>query len=205
MAAEGPILTSIIARLADPEINLAAYGVSANIAMLVESPIIMMLSTSIALIRDRDSLIKMRYFTTILNICVTLLMAVLLIPQVFSIASINIIQLPQNVAELTYIGLAIMVFWPASIGYRRLYQGMLIRNGQTRVVAFGTIVRMTMMAGTGIMLSKLFHAPGIVVGTGGLAVGVLCESIAIRLLARNAVKAISNRTFKEEKSTTAIL
>ena len=36
MAAEGPILTSIIARLAEPKINLAAYGVAANIAMLVE-------------------------------------------------------------------------------------------------------------------------------------------------------------------------
>lgn len=194
MAAEGPILTSIIARLADPKINLAAYGVSANIAMLVESPIIMMLSASIALVRDHDSYLKLRRFTTILNVIITAVMALLMIPQVFDVVSGQLVQLPADVAGLTYIGLAIMLFWPASIGYRRFFQGILIRNGQTRVVALGTVVRMLTMAATGILLSSVFHAPGIVVGAGGLAVGVLFESVAIRLLVRPAVKNLLARS-----------
>jgi hypothetical protein len=46
MAAEGPLLTSLIARLDDPKHNLAAYGVATAIAMIIESPIIMMLRCS---------------------------------------------------------------------------------------------------------------------------------------------------------------
>lgn len=193
MAAEGPILTSIIARLPSPEINLAAYGVSANIAMLVESPIIMMLSASIALVRDKDSFVKMRRFTAFLNITLTIIMALLLLPPIFNTISANLVQLPPNVAKLTYLGLALMVFWPASIGYRRFYQGILIRNGQTQIVALGTIVRLTTMAATGLILSLLFNAPGIAVGAGGLAAGVLFESLAIRILSRRAVAATLNR------------
>ena len=59
MALEGPILTSFIARLADSTLNLAAYGVAHPLAMLIESPIIMMLSASIALVKDAESLKKL--------------------------------------------------------------------------------------------------------------------------------------------------
>ena len=43
MAAEGPFLAAIIARLADPKYNLAAYGVAFSFAVLVEAPIIMIM------------------------------------------------------------------------------------------------------------------------------------------------------------------
>ncbi|GAB1431262.1 hypothetical protein MASR2M18_20970 [Ignavibacteria bacterium] len=199
MAAEGPILAAIIARLPAPEINLAAYGVSANIAMLVESPIIMILIVSISLARDEDSFVKIRRFTNVLNIILTLAMLLLLLPPIFNAVSVNLMQLPPDVAELTYLGLALMVFWPASIGYRRFYQGILIRNGQTKIVALGTIVRLAMMSATGLVLAQVFHTSGIAVGAGGLAAGVLFESLAIRLLARKAVAVTCNRKPENRK------
>ena len=52
MAVEGPFLAAVIARLPEAKINLAAYGVAFAIAMLVESPVVMLMTTSTALAED---------------------------------------------------------------------------------------------------------------------------------------------------------
>ena len=41
MALEGPFLAATIARLPDPTVNLAAFGVAFAIAILIEAPVIM--------------------------------------------------------------------------------------------------------------------------------------------------------------------
>src|SRR4030042_4018151 len=51
MAAEGPFLAAVIARLPVPKENLAAFAVASALAWIVESPIIMMLSASNGLAR----------------------------------------------------------------------------------------------------------------------------------------------------------
>ena len=52
MSVEGPFLAAIIARLADPKYNLAAYGVAFSFALIIEAPIIMIMSASTALARS---------------------------------------------------------------------------------------------------------------------------------------------------------
>lgn len=47
MAAEGPLIAAIIARLGDPVINLAAYGVAYAFALVCEAPIIMLMKTKV--------------------------------------------------------------------------------------------------------------------------------------------------------------
>jgi hypothetical protein len=54
MAVEGPFLAAVIARLSEPMHNLAAFGVAFSVAMLVESPVIMLLSASTAWSTDRS-------------------------------------------------------------------------------------------------------------------------------------------------------
>jgi len=62
MAAEGPFLAAVIARLQDPKHNLAAYGVAFSFAILIEAPIIMITSASTALVKDKSSYFKLRNF-----------------------------------------------------------------------------------------------------------------------------------------------
>jgi len=53
MALEGPAISLVVARLAFPEIHLAAYGgLVFPLALLVEAPIIMLLAASTALSKD---------------------------------------------------------------------------------------------------------------------------------------------------------
>ena len=76
-----------------------------------------------------------------------------------------------------------MVPWPAAIGYRRFYQGILIRQDLTRRVAMGTIIRVAGMSGAAIVLFRTFELPGALVGAGALSAGVVVEAVATRLMA----------------------
>jgi len=84
MAVEGPFLAAVIARLANPTYNLAAYGVAFSLALVVEAPVIMIMSAATALARNRLSYIRLRTFTHALNAGVTLAMVVALLPPIFN-------------------------------------------------------------------------------------------------------------------------
>ena len=63
MGFEGPAVASVVARMADPKINLAAWGgIVFPLSLMVEAPIIMMLAASTALCRDWISYVKLRRF-----------------------------------------------------------------------------------------------------------------------------------------------
>lgn len=193
MAAEGPFVAALIARLADPEANLAAFGVALSIGMLVEAPVIMMMSAATALVLDRRAFASLRRFAFGLNLAVTAVILVLLVPPVFRFLSLEVIGLPEHVARLTAFGVAALVPWPAAIGFRRFYQGILIRHGATRRVAYGTVVRLVGMAVTGVLLAAGGSVPGVVVGTAALAAGVTLEAAATRWMASGAVRAVRDR------------
>ena len=187
MAAEGPFLAAVIARLADPAYNLAAYGVGFSIALLVEAPIIMIMSAATALVRDRQSYLAMRNFTHALNAAITLLMVVVLVPPVFDAIATTLLGLPSEVARLAHVTTAILLPWPGAIGFRRFYQGVLIRRGLTRRVAFGTVIRLASMAATAMALYGRPGIEGAWVGGAALSVGVTLEALAARAMAHRSV------------------
>ncbi len=127
MAFEGPFLAAIIARLVEPKFNLAAYGVSYAFAIIIESPVIMIMSAATALAADGPSFRRLRRFTYLLNGLITAFQIVLLATPLFDWVTGTLMNLPLEVRQLTRVSLWIMLPWPGAIGYRRLYQGVLIR------------------------------------------------------------------------------
>lgn len=188
MAAEGPYLAAVIARMADAKVNLAAYGVAFAFAILVESPIIMIISASTALARDADSFKRLLKFIFALNVAITGVMLLILIPPVYQLIFVDLIGLQPPVDRLTYVSLAIFLPWPAAIGFRRFYQGVMIRTNRTRLVAYGTVVRLLCMAATALLLFQFTEWPGAYVGSAALSIGVTLESVATCLMARGAVE-----------------
>ena len=83
MAAEGPYLAAIIARLPEPTVNLAAFGVAFAFAIIIESPVFMLMSASTALVEDEPSYRALRRFAYRLAALVTAAQVVLLLPPVF--------------------------------------------------------------------------------------------------------------------------
>jgi hypothetical protein len=194
MSFEGPFLTALVARMVQPEFNLAAYGVAFSFAMIVEAPVIMLMSASTALVKDKYSFLKLRTFVYTLNIIVTCIMLILILPPIFYFISIRLIGLPANVAALTHTAMVTLIPWPAAIGYRRFYQGILIRNNLTRRVAFGTALRVTTILITGILLYTFAGLDGVVVGTSSLSAAVLAEAVASKFMAMKTVNKIKSES-----------
>jgi len=184
MALEGPFLAAVIARLADPKPNLAAYGVAFAFAIIVEAPVIMMMSAATALVGSRTAYRRLRNFAFALNGLITAVMLALLAPPVFRLVMIDLVGLGETVARLTHGALVILIPWPAAIGFRRFYQGLLIRAGLTRRVAAGTAVRLVSMAAAALAAAALTDWPGAWVGAAGLSAGVCAEAVASRLMVR---------------------
>ena len=188
MALEGPFLAAVIARLPDPKLNLAAHGVAYALAILVEAPVIMMMSAATALVDSRDNYCRLRNFMWFLNIGITLVMFALLFTPLWDLFINRLMGLDQRVAKLAWTSLVILLPWPAAIGYRRFYQGVLISAGLTRRVAWGTAARLVSMASVTIWCWQRTDMPGAWVGATALSVAVLVEAVASRVMARGAIQ-----------------
>ena len=190
MSVEGPYLAALIARSPEPKFNLAAYGVAYSLALIIEAPIIMIMSASVALVRDESSFKKLRNYTYSVNALLTFLMIILVIPNIFYFITENLIGLPAEVSRLTHIATIILIPWPGAIGYRRFYQGLLINNNLTRRVAYGTITRLSAMSLSALGLYIWGSFDGVIIGAVSLTIGVTMEAAASRLMVNQVIKKI---------------
>lgn len=201
MSVEGPFLSAIIARMLSPKFNLAAYGVAFSFALIIEAPVILLMSASTALVKGHHSYKKLRNFTYFLNTIVTILMLVLVYPPLFYFISISLINLPYEVARLTHLAIIILIPWPGAIGYRRFYQGILIRNNMTRRVAYGTIVRISAMSVTAVYFYLFTKVDGVVVAASALSIAVTSEAIASKFMAGKIIKKLKSGENEQDDNT----
>ncbi len=207
MAVEGPYLAAIIARLPEATVNLAAFGVAFAFAILIESPVIMLMGASTALVDDGPSYGALRRFTYGLSAGLTLIQLVVLLPPVFD-GLARVLLLPDDVARLTHGSLALMLPWTAAIAYRRFRQGLLIRRHLTHRVAYGTAIRlvaMTLTALLGYALARSAALPGAHVGALALSVAVIVEAAASRLMTRSIVPELQRRARAPERMASICL
>jgi hypothetical protein len=184
-----------------PKYNLAAYGVAFSFALIAEAPIIMIMSAAAALVENKQSYIKLRNFTNILNILLTGIMALGLLPPIFNFIAGDLIGLPQKVSELTHSALIILLPWPGTIGFRRFYQGVLIKSDKTNKVALGTLIRVTTMSITAFSLFILTDISGVIVGATALTSGVFFEAVAVRIMSVNAIRSYMEKSDHEPDGT----
>ena len=194
MSVEGPYLSALIARSAEPKFNLAAYGIAFSLALIIEAPVIMMMSASTALVKDYQSFKQLRKFNYILSLSLTATMIVFIFPPIFYFVTEDLIGLPREVSYLTHLAVMILIPWPGAIGYRRFYQGILIRNNLTRLVAYGTIIRLISMSITAFILFKFTDVPGVVVGASALSTAVICEAIASKFMVSKFLARLKSRS-----------
>ena len=190
MASEGPFLAAVIARLPEPTFNLAAHGVAFAVGILIEAPVIMLMSAATSIVRDEVSFRKLRNFSYALCLGATLALLVVLIPPVYDLLIGSVMGVPEPVAEITYGALWFFLPWPGAIGYRRFLQGVLIRSGKTKLVAYGTVIRLLAMVAAALFGYFALDMPGAWVGALSLATGVVAEAIAARLMVADTVRAI---------------
>jgi len=189
MGAELPALAAVVARLPEPEINLAAYGgVVFPLALIIEAPIMMLLAASTALCKDWDSYVIVRRFMMRTGALLTSLHVLIAFTPLYYVVVEGIIGAPPEIVEPARIGLMIMTPWTWAIAYRRFRQGVLIRFGHSRAIGLGTALR---LCADGIVLAIGYSVgtiPGIVVATSAVIAGVIIEAIYVGLIVQPVLR-----------------
>ncbi|MFP3853647.1 MAG: hypothetical protein ACLFWD_05055 [Anaerolineales bacterium] len=189
MAVELPMVSAVMARLPAPEISLAAWGgVIFPIALLIESPIIMLLAASTALSKDWANYRKVRRFMMWAGGGLTVLHVAVAFTPLYDFVVGQILGAPPEILGPARIGLQLMTPWTWSIAFRRFHQGVLIRYGHSEAVGIGTAIRLTTDAtilGAGLLIGDI---RGIVVAGSAVGLGVIAEAVYAGLRARPVVR-----------------
>lgn len=190
MGLELPLLSAVVARLAEAKVHLAAYGgVVFPLALLIESPVIMLLAASTALSRDRATYATLRRFVHAAGGLLTALHAALAFTPLYDLLIVPAFSPPASVVEPARLGLQLMLPWTWAIAYRRFHQGVLIRFGHPRAVTVGTLVRLLSLSAA-LAVGFLLKLPGIVVGAGAVALAVSAEAVYVGLRVRPVLCAL---------------
>ena len=178
MAFELPAISAVMARLADPQVHLAAWGgVVFPVALIVEAPVIMLLAASTALSREHGTFRRVRGYMMWAGAILTGLHILIAFTPLFDLVVVKLMRPPAEIVEAARLGLRLMTPWTWSIGYRRFNQGVLIRFGHSEAVTVGTGIRLSADAailGIGLVLGGV---PGVVVAGCAVSAGVISEAV----------------------------
>lgn len=119
---------------------------------------------------------------------VTFAHAVMTMTPLYGFVTDTLLRAAKPVADAARPALFIMLPWSAAIGWRRFLQGILIRNGLTRLVGLGTGVRVTALALTALLLFKFTDLPGATLAGIALIASVVAESAFIHIVSRPTVR-----------------
>jgi len=187
MAVGSPTVNAFVARMSGAELQLAALGIALSLTIMIQGPIIILLTVSNAMARDRDSFRLLRRFTLGLIALLTAAMLLLSLTPLFDLVVLRLIGAPAEVAVLVRPALLAMILRPAAIAYRRFRQGVMIRYGYTRQVSYGTAIRTftcVSVSALGLMWGKL---DGAIVGALALTMDVMLEAVGTHYFSRPAV------------------
>jgi hypothetical protein len=189
MGLEGPAITAIVSRLAEPKISLAAYGgLVFPLTLMIEAPIIMLLGASTALSRDWASFVKLRRFMNTLGAALTAIHIVFAATPVYDLIARSVIHAPEEIIGPARIGLLITIPWTWAIAYRRFHQGVLIRFGHSLKVGVGTAVRLSADAAVLAIGYLIGDVSGVIIAAATLTAGVVTEAIYVHLAVRKTIR-----------------
>jgi hypothetical protein len=189
MSAEPALLTAVVARLADPTINLAAFGSVANpLIGIIQAPILTLLSLSTAMSKDWDSFQKGRKIMFYLGGGLTVLYMALAFTPLYYVLVVNIIGAPAEIVEPARLAMYVGLPWTFAVAYRRFHQGLMIRFGHSRAITVGTMIRFAADIGVVSIALWVQTIPGAVVATAMMVCGVVTEAVYVGWRVRPVIR-----------------
>lgn len=179
MALAQPIVAAGISRLPNASTHLAAFGFTQDMAVLIESPIIMLLSASVALTRDRESYEVLRRFMLLFAGGLTTLFALTALTPLYNLIAREVVGVPVEVATASKPAMALLLPWVPAIAWRRFHQGPLISGGYPRLLTYATIFRLASLTFVVWAGTRWPLLSGTSLGALALSVSVVVEALFV--------------------------
>lgn len=194
MAIEQPAIAAVLARMSEAKRQLAAFGFTYSLALFIEGPIIQMLAAGTAVADCRENYRRLFTLMLLLGLGITFVQAILCIPAVYRPFALNIIGIPIELIEDSRLALLVMLPWGISVGFRRLWQGVLIRYGRTRVIPVTMVLRILTSFTVLLIGYRSRIVPGAVLGGLALSAGVIVGALSAWAYARPIIRKIPSET-----------
>lgn len=188
MTSELVVIAAVVARLADPELQLAAWGVAFAISVLVQSSSTVLLPTSTALAHDGATYRRLRRYAWIVLAGLTGLHALVALTPLYGLVVDRAMGVPPEVSAAGRVALIVMLPWTVGTGYRRFLQGVMIRNGRSSVVIWGTLVRLATGAAVLAVGAAFDLLPGAQLAAVAIIAAVLAEMAYTQVRAAPVVR-----------------
>ncbi len=197
MGIETPMLTAFVARMATPEITLASWGsIVYPISLAIEGPIIMLLAASTALAIDRLAYNKLFKYMVIMSLVLSFIHVLVAFTPLYYILALDLLNVPESLVEPGKLGLRIMTPWTFMIAWRRLNQGTMIKYGNSKAIAIGTLVRLFSLIIILAFGRWYTNLSGIFVGSLAVAIAVTMEALyagkAVQKILKESLPKTSN-------------
>jgi Na+-driven multidrug efflux pump len=184
MALEGPICTAVISRLADSELNLAAFGVALAFALLFQSPVLRIMSLPLMFVKDRQSYLSLRRFVLVVCSINCLVFFSVLTEPFYSNVVVTSLGIKPELRDLVRAGLLVWSIFPLLNGLRRFYQGILLCAHEPKKIAVGTFIRLVTLSVVILFLSYTGIKNGVLLGVIATGSGMLVELLVSAFFAR---------------------
>lgn len=188
MGIEQPIINAVIARLPEAKENLAAFGVTFAIALIIEGPVIQLLSAGTAMSDNIENYRKLLTFMHYIGIGLTIIHVILAVTPLYNGLLSKVMGIPDTVIDKSRQSFLFVIPWSAAIGYRRLWQGVLIRYKKTKAITITMIIRLITITGImGIGLATEFIDGAPLAGM-ALSLGVIVGAVVSYFFVRPIIK-----------------
>jgi hypothetical protein len=179
-----PLVGAVLGRLADPGLAQASFGVVFPILMVTCAPLWVFLDVALVLPRTPADLGKVVRFASLTSLAFAAGIAVL----AFTPLRLVLLQLgagmPRDLERAVAPALALIALEPMVLSARAIAQGLLVRSGRGGVVLALSPVKLAVMLGAGLMVTRLApHANGAVLAAGLFIGGDAVDALLFGMVA----------------------
>ena len=170
------IINAVLARTADPDPALAAFGVVEAMAWFIAAPVGQLQHASIALVDCSETHRRVRKWGAMVAFSMTAVLLVLSIPAVREPVLRHVFALDAGLVGLAGAALPIAAAYPLLYGIRQYYQGLFVRSGRTGVVGAGAVLRVTSIVAVALFVQGT-GLTGAVLGVALAVFGLTIEGV----------------------------
>lgn len=180
MTGELVIAAAVVARLPDPDVQLAAWGVVFAVITVIQAPSNAFLPASTALSTDRAAFRRLGRYVAVVLATLTTLHVLLATTPLYGLVLGTWLGLPDEVLAAVRWPLIAMIAWSPGTGYRRYLHGALIRLGFSRVTIWGAGIRLGVGISVLMVGAATLPLPGALLAACGIIAGVVSETVFVR-------------------------
>jgi Na+-driven multidrug efflux pump len=183
-----PVLSAALARLPEPEVALAAYGVATGLNQLFERPLFSFRHTAMALVRDAQSSALIRRFSIMAGWSVlVVVLAVTWTPAIYWICR-GLLGLSPMLVEPSVWTTRIVLLEVTLQPTRAFYQGILINDLRGWVLTLSSAVRVAVAFLVGFIVGPALPLSSWTIGGLAHLLAVVGETIVVNVRGRRAAR-----------------